>query len=94
MKRKITGKSRSAADGGLSVNRARRAGLAVLSLWIAMLMMASAAPAYGSLFIVENSLMPILSFDVSRQDPAIIGEEFSIVYLVRNISDKPRPRPS
>jgi hypothetical protein len=46
-------------------------------------------PAFGAIISVENSIIPVLSAEVSRQDPAIIGEEFTIVYLVKNISDKP-----
>lgn len=46
-------------------------------------------PAFGAIITVENSLIPVLTVEVTRQDPAVIGEEFSIVYLVKNISDKP-----
>ena len=58
-------------------------------LLAAALIPAAAPPAFGAIITVENSLIPVLSAEVTRQDPAVIGEEFSIVYLVKNISDKP-----
>ncbi|MEL7624855.1 MAG: hypothetical protein AAGU12_14915 [Clostridiales bacterium] len=61
-----------------------------VSILVVMLLLMGALPAYGSgLITIENSILPVLSLEISRQDPAVIGEEFTIVYLVKNISDKP-----
>jgi len=56
---------------------------------IFLLLAFAGGPVYGTIINVENSILPILSVEVSRQDPAIIGEEFTIIYLIKNISDKP-----
>ena len=56
---------------------------------LAPALLAAAGPALGAIISIENSLMPVLSVEASRQDRAFIGETFTIVYLVRNISNKP-----
>ena len=56
---------------------------------VLLLLLTVCLPAYGAIISIENSLIPVLTVEVSRQDQAIIGEEFSIVYLIKNISDKP-----
>ena len=61
----------------------------VACLLAILLLMSVGAPIHASLVSVPNSILPILTVEVSRQDPAVIGEDFSIVYLIRNISDKP-----
>ena len=60
-----------------------------LGALVLLLLLSLCLPAYGAIISVENSIIPVLTVEVSRQDPAIIGEEFSIVYLIKNISDKP-----
>ena len=60
----------------------------IACLCIVMLLLGSALPTYG-IVTVENSLLPVLNVTVSRMDQAVIGDEFSILYLIRNISDKP-----
>ena len=56
---------------------------------VILLLLFTGLPASGSVISSGDSLIPILSMEVSRQDPAVIGEEFTIVYLIKNISDKP-----
>ena len=63
--------------------------ITAIALTLAVLLGAVSLPVFGAVITVKNSLMPVLSLEVSRQDQAVIGEEFSIVYLVKNISDKP-----
>jgi len=46
-------------------------------------------PLYGAQIDVTDSINPILTMEVTRQDPAVIGEEFTVVYTVKNISNKP-----
>lgn len=59
--------------------------LLLLSLGLLLL----SQPALGALVVVEGSINPVLSMEVVRQDPAVIGEEFTVLYSVKNISDKP-----
>ncbi|MDR1192645.1 MAG: hypothetical protein LBK98_00505 [Peptococcaceae bacterium] len=60
------------------------------SLVMMTLLLLAAAPVYGGgLVNVPNSVMPVLSLELVRQDQAVIGEGFTIVYRVKNISDKP-----
>ena len=61
----------------------------IVGVLVLLLLLGACLPAYGAVISVENSLLPVLTVEVSRQDQAIIGEEFSIVYLIKNISDKP-----
>ena len=69
---------------------ARKIGsLLMAAVMLTTLLMTAAWPALGAIVSIENSLLPVLTVEVTRQDPAVIGEEFSIVYLVKNISDKP-----
>ena len=62
---------------------------AISAALLALFLISLGLPAFGAIITVTNSLMPVLSLEVSRQDQAVIGEEFTIVYLVKNISDKP-----
>lgn len=64
-----------------------RAGIA-LAVVLTMLLGLS-LPAYGALVDVTDSINPILTVEMTRQDPAVIGEEFTMVYTIRNISNKP-----
>jgi hypothetical protein len=62
--------------------------------WVALAVMLTmllglSLPVYGALVDVTDSINPILTVEMTRQDPAVIGEEFTIVYTIRNISNKP-----
>lgn len=61
---------------------------AVLVMMVMMLLSLS-LPAYGAQVDVTDSINPILTMEVTRQDPAVIGEEFTVVYTIKNISNKP-----
>jgi len=60
-----------------------------VSIAVILLTLLAGLPAFGVEIRPEESIMPVLRAEVSRQDPAIIGEEFTIFYIVRNISDNP-----
>lgn len=63
-------------------------GFITFVMLLAMLMGLS-VPAYGAQVDVTDSINPILSMEVTRQDPAVIGEDFTVVYSIKNISNKP-----
>ncbi|MCL2121813.1 MAG: hypothetical protein FWH28_06135, partial [Clostridiales bacterium] len=83
--------ARTRKNGGVVLGGAGigRPALFLALLMAAALILIAVPPVFGAIITVENSLIPVLSVEVTRQDPAVIGEEFSIVYLVKNISDKP-----
>ena len=82
-------RSGSAVNPETNDHRGRSRRWLCAGLLAAVMSAAACSPAFASIFTVENTIMPILNAEVSRQDPAIIGEEFTIYYLVKNISDHP-----
>lgn len=62
--------------------------------WMTLILMvlvlfSFSSPVYAAQIEVTDSINPILSMEVTRQDPAVIGEDFTVVYTIKNISNKP-----
>lgn len=60
-----------------------------VALLVMLLMLTSALPAFAVIVDVQDSIIPILSVEVQRQDQAVVGQEFEVVYNIKNISNKP-----
>ncbi|MEA4892259.1 MAG: hypothetical protein VB085_06825 [Peptococcaceae bacterium] len=61
----------------------------IFALLVMLLTLTGAMPALAVIVDVQDSIIPILSVDIQRQEQAVIGQEFTIVYNIKNISNKP-----
>ncbi len=61
----------------------------IFVLLVMLLTLTGAMPALAVIVDVQDSIIPILSVDIQRQEQAVIGQEFTIVYNIKNISNKP-----
>ena len=61
----------------------------MFALLLLLLMLTSSMPALGAMVEIQDSILPVLTVDIQRQEQAVIGQTFEITYNITNISNKP-----